>query len=169
MLKKSTAKAQDHQVNMDAADASHTNDGNRALSSAGLAIGSGSKKEIKIVNTVTYLSGGVFKSKTTAEKAFTATTHDIAFHATLIKEAVYLMTLAADGTPTLTMGTIASGTGNATLPERPATGTPIGYVRIRVAAGATPFDATTDDLDSAHLTVTYVNVGQYEPRFDAVQ
>lgn len=132
---------------------------NMSLSSAGLAIGSGSKKAVKIANTVTYLNDGVFCSKTTAEVAFTATTHDIAAHATNIKEACYLISLIADGTPTITMGDIAVGEGNATVPAVPSGKTPIGYVRIHVHAGATPFDATSDDLDAAHLGVTYVNLG----------
>ena len=154
---------------MDLFDEINTQIRNMALTDPGLAIGSGSKKLVKIVNTVKFLSDGVFKSKTTAEVAFAATTHDIAPNADSIQEACYLMTLAADGTPTLTMGDIATGSGVAVLPERPATGTPIGYVRIAVAAGATLFNATTDDLDAAHLTVTYVNLGFLGARFDAAQ
>jgi hypothetical protein len=142
---------------------------NRCTSAAGLAIGSSSKAKVKIVNTTTFLSGGIFKSKSTAEVVFTATTHDIAAHATLVQEAMYLLTLAADGTPTLTMGAIVSGAGNAVLPELPATGTPIGAVRIAIAAGATPFDASTDELDAAHITDTYYDYGWITPHFDAVQ
>ena len=127
------------------------------LSPAGLVIGSTSKKEIKIASTTAYLNGGVFCSKTTAEVAFTVTTHDIAPSATLVQEAVYVLSLDAAGTATVTMGAIASGAGNAVVPATPAGGTAIGYVRIAVAAGATKFDATSDDLDAAHLTATYVN------------
>lgn len=136
---------------------------NMALSAAGLAIGSASKKTFKIVNTVTYLSDGVFKSKTTAAVPLTATTHDIAANASSVQEACYLLTLAANGDVTVTMGDIATGSGNAKLPELPATGTPIGYVRIAVAAGSTKFDATSDDLDAAHLTCTYVDLGFVHP------
>lgn len=130
---------------------------NMSLTSAGLAIGSGSKKKVLITNTVTFLIAGLFKSKTTAEVAFTATTHDIAPHATLVQEAVYTVSLQADGTPVLTMGTISSGSGTALIPAAPAGEAVIGYVRIAVAAGATPFDASSDDLDAAHITDTYVN------------
>lgn len=137
-----------------------------ALSPAGLAIGTVSKAKVLIANTVTYLSGGVFKSKTTAEVAFTATTHDIPAHATLVQEAVYLLCLDAGGTPTIEMGAIASGAGNAVIPAPPDGKTVIGHVRIAVDAGATSFDATTDELDEAHLTVTYTDtatllVGEY--------
>ena len=125
------------------------------LVAAGLAIGSGSKAKVLIANTVTYLIAGIFKSKSTAEVAFTATTHDIAANASTVQEAVYTMSLQADGTPTLTMGTIATGAGNAVVPAGPSTEAVIGYVRIAMDAGATPFDATSDDLDAGHLTATY--------------
>jgi hypothetical protein len=154
---------------MDALDAMHTSASYRCLSAAGLAIGSASAAKVKIVNTVTYLHAGIFKSKTTAEVAFTATTHDIPAHATLVQEAVYMVSLAADGTPTLTMGTIASGSGAAKLPDVPAGLAPIGYVRVAVAAGATPFDASSDLLSAVHITDTYVDMGWVAPRFDAVQ
>lgn len=154
---------------MDTLDAMHTSQLYRALSTGGLVIGSTSKKEVKIASTINYLHNGVFKAKTTAEVAFTATTHDIAANASSVQEAVYLLSLIADGTPTVTMGTIATGSGAAKLPDVPTGKTPVGYVRVAVAAGATKFDATSDDLDAAHLTVTYVNLGFLAPRFDAAQ
>lgn len=154
---------------MDQFDHMYHRMGNRALSAAGLAIGTGSAAQVKITNTVTFLSDGVFKSKTTAEVAFTATTHDIPANASAVQEAVYLVMLAADGTPSLVMGTIASGSGNAKLPEIPATGTPIGYLRLAVAAGATAFDASTDLLSAGHLTDTYVDLGWIAPKFGAEQ
>lgn len=138
------------------------------FSLAGLAIGSVSKKTLKIVNTVTFASNGIGKSKTTAAVAFTATTHDITASASAAQEACYLVTLASDGTPTVTMGSVASGAGNAKLPDVPSGGTPIGYARILVAAGSTSFDATSDDLDAGHLTVTYYDIlGPLFPRFDS--
>lgn len=130
---------------------------NMSLGSAGLAIGSDSAAAILIANTVPYLIGGVFKSKATAEVAFTATTHDIPADEEAVQEAVYLLTLQADGSVTITMGEIASGAGAAEIPDAPAGEAVIGHVRIAVAAGETPFDATSDDLDDEHLTVTYTN------------
>lgn len=161
------SKAGSLQERMDHFDSINTSLRNKCLTSAGLAIGTVANTSVKIVNTVTYLSDGEFRSKAPAEKAFTANTHDIPANASSVQEAMYLMTLASDGTPTLTMGTIATGSGNAKLPERPATGTPIGAVRVAVAAGATPFDATTDALSAGHLTVTYYNYGYLAPRFDS--
>lgn len=169
MLKRNPDGAGGHQARMTMLDSLQTAIGNMALSAAGLAIGSVSAAKVKIVNTVTYLNGGVPKSKTTAEVAFTATTHDIAPHATLVQEAMYLLTLAADGTPTLTMGAIATGAGTAVLPEIPSGGTPIGAVRVAVAAGATPFDASSDNLSAGHITDTYYDFGFLAPRFDSVQ
>lgn len=126
--------------------------GDMSLTSAGLAIGVGSKKEVLIANTVTYLIDGVFCSKTTAEVAFTATTHDIADGS----ERVYVLSLQANGTCTITAGTEVVGAGNAAIPSAPAGEAVIGYVRI-FASGAI-FNATTDDLDAAHITDTYTNV-----------
>jgi hypothetical protein len=175
MNKHSASKAGSKQETMDMFDSNHTAIANMCLAAAGLVIGSVSAAKVKIGNTVTYLSGGLFKSKASAEVAFTATTHDIPANALTAQEAVYLLTLAADGTPTLTMGAIATGAGNALLPERPATGTPIGYVRIKVGAGATKFTAGTDVLTASHIaaggggSVTYVDLGFLAPRFDAAQ
>lgn len=149
-------------------DAVNTSLQNRALTSAGLAIGTSSTSAVKVVNTVTYLSGGVFKSKSSAEVAFTATTHDIPANGTKAQEAKYLVCVDGSGTLSLTMGAIADS-GASVLPEIPTGLTPIGYVKVSVAAGSTPFDASTDALSAAHLTVTYVNLGYLAPRFDSVQ
>lgn len=149
----------DHQHDMDVADAIFQAEANMCLSSAGLAIGTGSKAKVLIANTVAYTVGGIFKSKTTAEVAFTATTHDIAAVSTAARGAWYLLSLDADGTPAWTMGTVAN-TLLAKLPAPPAIGnTVIGAVKVEVAAGSTGFDASTDLLDAGHLTVRYLNVG----------
>lgn len=128
------------------------------MNKAGLAIGTSSKKAVKIANTVEFSVNGSALKKTTAEVAFTATTMDIAASTSVAREACYLLSLDASGNATITMGDIASGAGNGVVPATPADQCPIGYVRIRVAAGSTPFDATTDDLDAAHLTCTYVDL-----------
>lgn len=128
-----------------------------ALSAAGLAVGTGSAAKVKIANTVTYLFAGAFKSKTTAEVAFTATTHDIAADAVVVKERVYVLTLDGSGTATITAGPVATGAGNAAIPAPPANSTVIGYVRIAVGAGATSFTAATTLLSNGALTVTYVD------------
>ncbi|HYD82731.1 MAG TPA: hypothetical protein VEA63_01740, partial [Opitutus sp.] len=90
--------------------------------------------------------------------AFTATTHDIAANASTVQERVYLYSLNAAGDVTVTPGVVATGAGNAAFPATPAGQTPFGALRLAVAAGATPFDATTDELDEAHLTDTYYDL-----------
>lgn len=132
---------------------------NIALGPAGLVIGTGSTAKVKVANTVAYLSGGLFKSKTTAEVAFTPTTDDITASASAIKERVYLVTVDSGGTLAMTAGDVATGAGLAKVPAAPNGKTVLGYVRVAVAAGATPFDASTDALSAGHLTVTYVDTG----------
>jgi hypothetical protein len=162
-----TTAAMSQQEMMDLFDSINHAMRNQCLSDPGIVIGTGSAAKVKITNTVVFTSGGEFKSKATAEVAFTATTHDIPADANDPQEAMYLVMLASDGTPSLVMGDIATGSGEAKLPERPATGTPIGAVRVEVAAGATDFDASTDLLSAAHITDTYYSFGYLAPRFDA--
>lgn len=143
----------DHATFKSAVDETKEELTNLCLSPAGLAIGTGNAAQVKIANTVTYLIDGVFKSKTSAEVAFTATTHDI----TDGSERVYVVSLDAAGNPTLTAGTEAVGSGNATIPDGPAGECVIGHLRL-FASGAA-FDATTDLLSAGHLTDTYTDVG----------
>jgi hypothetical protein len=142
--------------------------GNMAESAGGLAIGSVSKKTFRTVNTITYTSGFVVRTKAAAAIALTDNTHDIAASTSSAQEAVYLVCLNAAGDFSVTMGTVASGAGNAKIPDVPAGLTPVGMVRIRVAAGTAPFAATGDDLDAPHLTCTYSDInGPLLPRFDS--
>lgn len=159
MVQLDNAGALQQKALMDHFDLLTTRLQNMALSPAGLAIGSVSKKTMKIVNTITYLAGGVFKSKTTAAVPFTATTDDITNSASAIQEACYLVSIKnSDASVVVTKGTTA-GSGLSVVPDTPTGHTPVAYAKIAVAAGATPFDATSDDLDAAHLTVTYVDLG----------
>lgn len=162
-------KGLSHQELMDVIDELKTCNKYSVLTDPGVVIGSSDASKIKITNTVKYLHNGIFKSKTTAETAFTATTHDIEADADEVQEACYLVCLNAAGTVTIHMGEIATGTGNALLPEIPAGLTPIGYLRLAVAAGATDFDASSDDLSDGHLTDTFYSIGFLCPRFDAAQ
>lgn len=166
MQRLSSGRALDHQGLMDQFDAVMDLLQYRALESAGLAIGSSSNAKVKIgSNTVAYLFAGEFKSANTQEIAFTATTHDIPADDATVQEAMYLVCLDASGNGSLHMGEIATGSGNAKLPDIPAAKTPVGALRLAVAAGATPFDASTDALAEAHLTDTYYNYGFIAPRF----
>lgn len=124
--------------------------GTICLSSAGLAIGSVSKKKILIANTTYYMIAGVIKSKTTAEIDFTATTHDVAAGS----NAYFVLSINISGTVTINKGADGGSLSSITLPGNQAM---IGYLNI--AATGSPFDATSDDLDAAHLTVTYYDTG----------
>ncbi|HRN86067.1 MAG TPA: hypothetical protein PKU78_06060 [Candidatus Dojkabacteria bacterium] len=130
----------------------------RMLGNPVVAIGTSSKKTIKTTTAVACVNG-VLVSVTGAETAFTATTHDIAANASSVQEAVYLVVADSAGTITLVMGDIAEGAGNALIPEVPSGKVALGYARIAIAAGATAFDASSDDLDAAHITDTYVSFG----------
>jgi hypothetical protein len=130
---------------------------NVTTSAPGLAIGTGSKTKVLIANTFSFLVDGVPAQKTTAEVAFTATTHDITANAAATRERWYLFSIVAAGTVTVTAGTQGAA-GAGTIPATPAGGVPIGLLKITVAAGATDFDATTDELDEAHLTDVYYDL-----------
>lgn len=163
----SSGRALNHQELMDHFDALTTALQYQCLSDPGLAIGTSSNAKVKISSNTNYLFAGEFKVASAQEVAFTATSHDIPADDTLVKEAMYLVCLDASGNGSLHMGDIAVGAGQAKLPEIPAAKTPIGAVRIAVAAGATPFDASTDALSEAQLTDTYYNYGFLAPRFDS--
>lgn len=141
---------------------------NVVLSSPGLQIGTTSKKEVRINATTVYKINGEFKSKSAAEVGFTATTHDIAANANKIQERYYLFTINAGGTVTITAGDQADS-GEGVLPEIPAGNVAVlGWVKIAIAAGSTKFDATTDDLDAAHITDTYFS-GSVIPSMETAQ
>jgi hypothetical protein len=158
-----------HQAFMDMFDELNTNLKYRCLTDPGVVIGSGSAAKVKLGGTPTYLNNGIFYAASSAEVAFTATTHDIPADADSIQEACYLLCIDASDALTLHMGAISSTDGGALLPEIPAGLTPLGYLRLQVAAGATDFNASTDLLSAGHLTDTFVDLGFLSPRFDAAQ
>jgi len=143
----------------------HTQAAGICVTSPGLAIGSGSKKKVLITNTFLFWDSAstLPKKKTTAEIDFTATDHDVVANASAARERWYLLSIVAAGTVTITAG-VQGAVGAGTFPATPSGGTPIGAVRLEVAAGATDFDATTDELDEAHITDEYYNfVGVANP------
>lgn len=169
MDKLSTLKALAHQELMDVLDELKTTVLYHCLTDPGLVRGTGSAAKVKAgTGTYYYLHNGIFKSVAGAEVEFTADDHDIPAHATLVQEALYLVCLNAGGTLTLHMGEI-TGVDEALLPDIPEGLTPIGYAKIKVSAGATDFDASSDLLSAGHLDDSYVNLGFLSPRFDATQ
>ena len=126
----------------------------------GLTIGSVSKKEVKIAGALAFMgNAGVPAELAAAEHAFTATTHDIAADAGKIQEAIYLLSSVDGAAVVVTKGTTADED-KAVPPAIPSNAAPAGLVKIQVEAGTTDFNATTDDLDAAHLAVTYEDANE---------
>lgn len=130
----------------------------RGMASAGIVIGTSSAAQVKWGSSIVASVNGKIVTVTTNEVAFTATTHDIPASATTVREAVYAVEVDAAGTVTLKMGEIASGSGNAVWPAASTDKAVVGGVRVAVAAGSTPFDASTDLLSASHITDTFYNV-----------
>lgn len=175
MLARNSGNALNNQGLMDSFDMLHRAMANRVIETGGaLAIGSSSKTKVKIATNSTggYSVAGVLYAFPAAQEVdFTATEHDIEADAATVQERYYLVCLDAAGTATIIAGEQAD-TGEGKLPEWediPATVCPIGYVKLQVAAGSTDFDATTDELDEAHITDTYVNLTMLAPKFSAAQ
>jgi hypothetical protein len=131
-----------------------TNAVDLVMSSAALAIGSSSKKAIKIANTIYYMIDGVIYKKTTAEIALTATTHDVAN----AKFAIFVLTIDSAGTVTVTKSADAATLAAVVFPAIPASQVVIGYVIVN-PTGTGIFDATTTDLDDVTVVpnAVYVN------------
>lgn len=145
---------------------------NMNFADGGLAIGT-DKTKVKNAASLVCAVNGLFVTVTTADTfVFTATTHDIPANASTVQEAMYVFTIDASGNDHVYMGDIATGAGNAVLPnyeDLPDDEAIVGALRLAVAAGATSFDATTDELDEAHLTDTYYDYASMFPLFSASQ
>lgn len=127
------------------------------LASAGIVIGTSSAAQVKWGSSIVACVNGNIVTVTTSEVAFTATTHDIPASASTVREAVYLVEVDSAGTVTLKMGEISSGAGTAVWPAASTDKACVGAVRVAVAAGSTPFDASTDLLSASHITDTFYN------------
>ena len=117
-----------------------------AMTAGGLAINAGSAATFKTVNTVAYLSNGIFKSKT----AFTAQT----FTAGHVNQAIgetgyYVVGLSA-------AGAVSTYQGIGAIPDVPDGITPIGI--IKVVSDSAIFNPDTTALDAASQTVTFYDV-----------
>jgi hypothetical protein len=126
---------------------------------AGLLIGT-AKAKVKAANTVLALVNGTRVALTTAEYAFTATTHDLVANT----QAYYIYSLAAAGTVTVTKGTAVAHGATPALPATPANEYLLGYVLIHAATAAI-FDATTTELDALGVggSIAYTNCLGWAP------
>jgi hypothetical protein len=122
---------------------------NRVMSNPTWVIGTSSKKKIKN-SAFNVMRDGVMSTIGSTETAFTATTDDIADG----KEAVYNVYLSDANAITILKGTEAA-VGSAVCPATPTGGLKVG--EIKISADGAIFNASTDDLDASHLTVTYIN------------
>lgn len=110
------------------------------LSAPALKAGTSSAKALR-AEAFTFTARGKVVSAAAQEKAFTATTHDVAAS----KEAWFVLSTQADGTTfTITKGADQT-IGTKVLPVAPDNEVPIGYLQVITGAGGA-FDATTDDL-----------------------
>ena len=127
--------------------------GNVCLNSAGLAIGTGSKKKVKIANTTYTLHDGVLAAKTTAEVTLT-TANNVAN----AKFAVIVLSIDSSGTVTPTNSADAASLGAVVFPAVPSGNTVIGFVIIN-PTGTGGFVGGTTDLDDATVVpnAVYVN------------
>jgi hypothetical protein len=120
---------------------------------AALAIGT-TKTDVANVTSAIQLRGSGAIAVASAETAFTDTTHDIADIDANPREAWYAFSVQADGsTITITQGVVAEAD-LAVKPAAPAGEVILGWVKVQ-HDGSLLFDANSDDLDAAHLTVTY--------------
>ena len=122
--------------------------GNFVRTDPTLAIGTSSAKAVK-ASAFTFNIKGMPIAHAGAETAFTATTHDVADGYTR----KFILEVPAGGTIVITPGTAVLAGATCTAPATTAAHAKLGEVQI-TADGAI-FNATTDDLDASHLTVTY--------------
>jgi hypothetical protein len=126
--------------------------------SPGLAIGSSSKKAVKIANTVYAMIDGVLVKKTTAEIALAGTVTNAKFN-------VFVLSMTANGTVVATMGTEGATIGALVFPAVPASSVVLGYVIVN-PTGTGNFVGATTDLDDVTVApnAVYINtVGAFNP------
>lgn len=123
------------------------------LNSAGLAIGSGSKKKILLANTIYALFDGVMVSKTTSEITLTT-----AANVKNAKFNVLVLSMSSAGVVSCTAGTEGATLGAVVMPTIPVGNVTIGFVIIN-PTGTGGFVGGTTDLDDATVVpgAVYVN------------
>ena len=134
-----------------------------------IGIGTTSKAKVKVLTAINFLYHGEPKTiAANTEVAFTATTDDITAHATVDQDRTYL--LVSNGTTHKLVAGVQANTGLSEDPSEALIGdnTVLGRVVLTNAAGVTVFDATTDELDEAHITDVYENIGLYAPTFSDI-
>lgn len=131
--------------------------GNGIFNSGGLAIGSGSKKKIKIANTVYAIVNSVLVAKTTAELTLT-TAHNVSNAAFNI----LVVSMDSAGTCTVTAGTEGASLAAVVVPTIPQTNVVLGFVIIN-PTGTGGFVGGTTDLDDGTVVPNAVYVNTVYP------
>jgi len=121
------------------------------VNSAGLAIGTTSKKDVKIANTTYAYVEGVLAKKTTAEINLSGTVVNAKFN-------VFVLAMDSAAAVTAYMGTEAATIGGVVFPVIPSGSAVIGFVIIN-PTGTGNFVGDTTDLDDATVVpnAVYVN------------
>lgn len=135
----------------------------RVLTSAGLAIGTGSKKKVKIVNdTYGYVNGKLVKVAAATEVTLSGTVANATFN-------LYVLTVDDTGAVTATMGTAGATLGAVVMPAVPADEAMIGFVIIN-PTGTGNFVGATTDLDDGTVVpnAVYVNAMGFNPNILAI-
>lgn len=133
------------------------------LNSGGLAIGSTSKKDVKIANTIYALVNGVLVKKTTAEINLSGTVTNAKFN-------VFVLSINSSGTVIASMGTEGATIGAVVFPTIPDDQAVIGFVIVN-PTGTGNFVGDTTDLDDATVApnAVYINtVGSFNPNLLAL-
>lgn len=121
------------------------------FNTAGLTLGSSSKPKLKIANTIYALVDGVLVKKTTAEVTVSGTVTNAKFN-------VFVLSMAADGTVTASMGTEGATLGAVVFPTIPTGNVVIGFAIVN-PTGTGNFVGGTTDFDDATVVpnAVYVN------------
>lgn len=138
--------------------AAFQNTADAVLTSAGLAIKTGGSALAKSANTITCFINGTLVSKAASDMA--------AFSGSNVatgSKNIYVFCIDASGTLTTLAGTAATTLAGVLMPTIVANTAVIGFAIVDNATGSNFVPGTTA-LDTASLTVTYVNtVGDFTP------
>ncbi len=124
------------------------------ISLPGLVIGTSSAAAVKQTG-FNFRALGFEETKAGDETAFTATTHDILDPDALARGAIFVLSIAQGGTITITKGADALA-GLEVAPATPSNECKLGEVLVQ-HNGSAIFNASSDDLDAAHLTAVFTD------------
>lgn len=129
---------------------------NRVLTVApALVIGSSSKADIRVNAAVDYVRDGIRRTQKAAAEVNVPSGATMTNDGTARSVYVVVYINGSDAFAAVA-GTPVAGGGTPTIPDLPAGGVLLGYVKIAAAAG-TAYTADSTLLDAAGITATYTN------------